>query len=117
MAENDWVEVKKAQIALRRDAEAMRFNTNKRKWSLVDFKSIEPMVEVLEFGAKKYTPDNWKKGFPKEELLESIQRHVAALIDGEENDSDSGLPHIAHIQCNCMFYNYLHRNSKFTIKS
>ena len=40
---------------------ALRHNTGKLKWGLVDFKSLEPMVEVLEFGAKKYAPFNWQK--------------------------------------------------------
>lgn len=40
---------------------ALRYNKNKLKWSYVDFPSLEPMVEVLMFGAEKYAPDNWKK--------------------------------------------------------
>lgn len=32
-----------------------RFNTGKLKWSLVPFRALEPMVEVLMFGAKKYS--------------------------------------------------------------
>lgn len=95
--------------------QGLRYNTSKRKWSLVHFKSLEPMVEVLEFGAKKYSPDNWKKGFPKKEVLESMQRHLAALLDGEENDSESGLPHMGHIQCNAMFYNYMIANPEIKI--
>ena len=39
-----------------------RYNTGKIQWSLVDFDSLEPMVRVLEFGAKKYDAHNWKKG-------------------------------------------------------
>ena len=41
---------------------ADRFNAGKLQWSMVDFKSLEDMVRVLEFGAKKYSRDNWKKG-------------------------------------------------------
>lgn len=85
---------------------ADRHNSGKRKWSLVHFESIEPMVEVLEFGAKKYAPDNWKKGLDKREILESMQRHLAKLMDGEAKDSESGISHMGHIMCNAMFYNY-----------
>jgi len=35
--------------------QALRYNTGKRQWSLVDFKSLESMVEVLEYGENKYT--------------------------------------------------------------
>ena len=83
-----------------------RHNKDKRKWSLVHYKSLEPLVEVLEFGAKKYAPENWKKGLDKKEILESMMRHLTALMDGEENDKESGLHHIGHLMCNAMFYEY-----------
>jgi len=35
--------------------QAMRFNDGKLQWALIDFKQLEGMVRVLEFGAKKYT--------------------------------------------------------------
>lgn len=85
---------------------AIRYNKGKRKWSLVHYKSLEPMIEVLEFGAKKYAPDNWKKGLDKKEILESMQRHLAALMDGEKTDAESRISHMGHIMCNAMFYNY-----------
>ena len=88
------------------DEQAMRFNKGKPKWSLVHFKSLEPMIKVLEFGALKYAPKNWQKPMPLDEILDSMQRHLAALIDGEELDSESKLSHMGHIQANAMFYNY-----------
>ena len=64
------------------------------------------MVEVLEFGAQKYAPDNWKKGLNKKEILDSAMRHLTAVIDGEEIDPESGKSHIGHLMCNAMFYSY-----------
>jgi hypothetical protein len=89
---------------------ALRYNDGKLKWSLVDYKSLEPMIRVLEYGAEKYSPDNWKRGLDKKEILESMMRHLASVLDGEENCPESGLSHIGHIQCNAMFYNYFHRD-------
>ena len=83
-----------------------RFNEGKPRWGLVHFESLVPMIRVLEFGAKKYSPENWKKGLDLREILESMQRHLAALMDGEEIDKESGISHMGHIQCNAMFYNY-----------
>lgn len=88
------------------EAQALRYNSGKRQWNLVDYKSLEPMIKVLEFGAEKYSPDNWKKGMPKEQLLNSAMRHLVALMDGEEIDSESGLPHIGHLMCNAMFISF-----------
>ena len=88
-----------------------RFNEGKPKWSLVHFKSMEPLVRVLEYGAKKYSSDNWKVGLDKKEILESLSRHLFALMDGEELDKESGLSHIGHIQANALFWEY-HNNKK-----
>lgn len=88
-----------------------RYNEGKPKWGLVHYESLVPMIKVLEFGAIKYSPENWKKGLDTKEILESMQRHLAALMDGEELDKESGISHMGHIQCNAMFYNY-HKNKK-----
>lgn len=70
------------------------------------------MIEVLEFGAKKYEPFNWQKGLDPKEVLESLQRHIARLFDGEEIDQESGIHHIGHVMCNAMFYSYMVNNQK-----
>jgi hypothetical protein len=88
---------------------AMRFNEKKLKWSLVDFKSLEDMVRVLEFGAKKYEPENWKKGLYTREIIESMIRHLTEFLNGEDNDIESNLPHTGHILCNAMFLSYMMR--------
>lgn len=85
---------------------ADRFNEGKPKWSLVHYESLVPMIRVLEFGATKYAPFNWQKPMNTTEILESMQRHLAALFDGEIYDKESGVSHMGHIQCNAMFYNF-----------
>lgn len=77
------------------------------------------MIQVLEFGAKKYAPDNWKKGLHQEEILESMIRHLTEMLDQVKQgkpgiDSETGISHIGHIQCNAMFYNYHERNNSFS---
>lgn len=85
---------------------ALRYNQGKPRWSLVHFNSLEPMVKVLMYGADKYAVDNWKKGLDRREILDSMMRHLGALMDGQEVDPESGEYHIGHIMCNCMFYSY-----------
>ena len=86
---------------------ATRHNEGKLRWSLVDFNSFSPMVKVLEFGAKKYGIDNWKKGLYTTQICESMLRHIFAYLDGENLDEDSGLSHIGHIQANSMFLGFM----------
>lgn len=92
------------------DEKALRYNEGKLKWSLVDMKSLEPMVRVLMYGANKYAPHNWKRGLKLTEIYESNQRHWNALMSGEDNDPESGLSHIGHILCNAMFASHMLRH-------
>jgi hypothetical protein len=87
--------------------EGLRYNTGKLKWGLVSWKALAPMVRVLMFGAEKYDDHNWKKGLKYTEVTESLQRHLNAFIEGEENDPESKLSHVGHILCNAMFLSYM----------
>ena len=87
--------------------EGLRYNTGKLKWGLVSWKALAPMVRALMFGAEKYDDHNWKKGLKYTEVTESLQRHLNAFIEGEENDPESKLSHVGHILCNAMFLSYM----------
>lgn len=87
--------------------QALRYNQGKINWSLVDFKSLEPMVDVLAYGTKKYSRDNWRIGMPATQIIESMLRHTFALLKGEKLDNESLCKHIGHIQCNAMFLAYV----------
>lgn len=97
------------QALIDRDKQALRYNQGKVQWSLVDYKSIEPMVRVLEYGCFKYSKDNWKKGMPASQIIESMLRHTFKLLEGELVDPESGIEHVGHIQCNAMFLAYVLR--------
>ena len=84
----------------------LRYNEGKPRWSLVHYASLVPLVRALEYGATKYDIDNWKKGMEPRKVLESLQRHVAALSDGETHDAESNVSHIGHILANAMIYSY-----------
>lgn len=100
-----------------REEKAMRYNEGKLNWELVDWNSLEPMVEVLMFGAEKYAPDNWKKPMDPQKILESLFRHYKAISNALKesdytdrelmlNDPESTLPHVGHLLCNAMFLCY-----------
>ena len=72
--------------------------------SVYDLRAFEDMAKVLDYGAKKYSRDNWKKGYiNKFSAADSLYRHLRQLIIGEKYDEESGLSHIGHIMCNIMF--------------
>lgn len=88
--------------------QAMRFNDNKPQLSyLLDaMPALKDMVEVMEFGSRKYARNNWRLGFPKDKLLDSMLRHIDAFYSGEDIDPESGKSHVGHIMCNAMFLAY-----------
>jgi hypothetical protein len=55
---------------------------------------------------------NWQKGLKTTEICESLLRHTFAYLNGEDNDKESGISHIGHIQCNAMFLAYMHKHRK-----
>jgi hypothetical protein len=87
--------------------EGLRYNSNKTKWGLVPFSALTPMVEVLEFGAEKYEALNWMKGLSIREICESLLRHTFAFMEGEDKDSESGISHVGHMQCNTLFLGWM----------
>jgi len=84
-----------------------RENEGKLRWSLVSFTALAPMVRVLMFGSEKYDDHNWKKGLKYTEIIESLQRHIIAFLEGEDDDPESKLSHIGHMFCNVMFLSYM----------
>lgn len=85
-------------------AEGTKFDSGKPRMDLLDSEAIMELSKVLEFGATKYRPDqNWRGGIGIQRLMASLLRHAFAFLGGEDNDSETGLSHIAHAMCNCMF--------------
>ena len=68
---------------------------------------IPPSAEILEsavlaIGAQKYGPFLWRQAGAKAKVyISAAKRHLAQWFDGEDNDSESGVSHLAHVRA-CM---------------
>jgi hypothetical protein len=84
---------------------ATKYDEGKRDWSLLPLDSVEEIVKVLEFGAKKYAAHNWSNngGFKYTRVLNATLRHIFAFMRGEDLDPETGLSHLAHAGCNILF--------------
>lgn len=61
------------------------------------------ITAVMEFGAKKYGPFNWRdKAIPTRTYIAAMQRHMDEYESGVDRASDSRLPHLAHIAASCI---------------
>lgn len=83
--------------------EGMKFDGDKTRMDLLDAGAIEQLAQVLTFGARKYAAHNWRKGISKSRLIAAALRHLFAYLAGDDKDPESGLSHVAHAMCCCMF--------------
>ena len=79
----------------------------KIRWSLIPFKALEHVVNVLNFGATtKYAANNWKEVPKKAPYLDACIRHWTKYLDGEELDPECKENHLACVICNALFLLY-----------
>ncbi|RWM27899.1 MAG: hypothetical protein EOR77_30740 [Mesorhizobium sp.] len=96
-------------------AEMLRYNQGKLRLSLLPTSFIralshnlggaliEETTRVLEFGAEKYSPNNWRTSGSWIKVFDSALRHAFKFACGEEYDQESGLHHLGHLGCNLAF--------------
>lgn len=71
-------------------------DAGKPRICLVPMEFIEQTAQALGFGANKYGDYNYRKGLKHSRIIDSAFRHLMAYTKGEDNDPESGLPHLAH---------------------
>lgn len=76
----------------------------KDRWDLLPTKAVRAVVKVLTFGAKKYAPENWRKvPDARRRYYAAALRHLTAWWEGETDDPETGLHHLAHAACCIIF--------------
>ncbi|KQW00062.1 hypothetical protein ASC87_19945 [Rhizobacter sp. Root1221] len=77
---------------------------------MVELLPPEALLEIAKaftFGAKKYSANNWRKGFKWMRVTGALLRHVYAWMRGEKADPESGLSHLAHAgACLCFLLTF-----------
>jgi hypothetical protein len=76
----------------------------KLRWDLLPIEPIREVVRVLTYGAKKYSPHNWKH-VPNavEEYYAAMMRHVTEWRLGVHVDPETNIHHLAHAMCDAAF--------------
>lgn len=74
-----------------------KHDTGKPAFDLIPPLAEQELARVLEFGARKYSPDNWRR-VPdlRQRYTGAALRHINAMRRGELRDPESGLLHAAH---------------------
>ncbi len=82
--------------------EALKKDQDKPRVDLVPGNSVIAAARAFTFGAKKYSPWNWMKGFEWLRLFGAVLRHLFAWAAGEKKDPESGLCHLDHALASLM---------------
>lgn len=81
----------------------VKYDQDKLPMHLLDRTALEAVAGVLQHGAVKYAPENWRGGIEYTRLIGAAMRHLHALNDCEDYDPESGHLHAAHAMCCLMF--------------
>jgi len=82
---------------------ATKHDAAKPRFSLVPPHALTALTAVMEYGATKYAPHDWKKGMDYTRCFDAAIRHLRAWQAGQDIDPESGLQHLAHAMANCAF--------------
>lgn len=84
-------------------AHAHKLDANKPRTDLLSPVALLGISTVLEYGARKYAQNNWRKGLAWGRIIGALLRHTFLFMQGQDIDEESGLPHVDHIACCAMF--------------
>ena len=96
--------------------EFMKFDSAKLRYELIPPSTTFALSRVLTYGARKYKPNNWKKG-DIERYTGAAMRHFEAWRNGEKLDAESGLPHLEHLLTNVAFLVELDEHAQSTTEA
>ncbi len=80
-----------------------KHDQGKTCFSLLPTAALAQIADVLAFGAEKYERDNWQHVDPPSRYIDAALRHIYAHCEGEREDFESGLTHLAHAGACIMF--------------
>jgi len=89
---------------------SIKYDKGKPEVAHAPTKEIEQIIEVMDFGAAKYDRNNWRGGMEWSRYGSAALRHIFAWLRGEQNDSESGLHHLAHACCCLLFLMWYENN-------
>lgn len=91
----------------------MKYDNDKPRHSLLPKGTVNAVINVLEFGAKKYEADNWQKvDNAKERYYNAAMRHIDRWWNGEKRDPETNIHHLAHAATSLFFLIWFDENGE-----
>jgi hypothetical protein len=71
------------------------------RFDLIPFEALTELATIYGIGAKKYSDDNWRKGYAWRLSLGAMFRHLALWVLGQSYDAETGRHHLMHAAWHC----------------
>lgn len=81
----------------------VKFDEGKLPWHLLPPDALDAVLDVLAYGAHKYSERNWEKGMDWNRPFSALMRHMWAYWRGEDYDKETGMLHTAHAAACILF--------------
>ena len=81
----------------------VKSDTDKVRWRFLPLSVIRDVAFVLDFGAKKYGEDNWKRCDDWDRYYDALMRHIDDWRSGTTEDPDTGKHPLIHAIC-CLIF-------------
>jgi hypothetical protein len=71
--------------------------TKPERYDLIPIGALSQVAKLYGRGAQKYAAHNWRKGYEWSKSYAALQRHATQFWNGEDNDAEMDLPHMASV--------------------
>lgn len=71
--------------------------TKPERYDLIPVGALAKVAALYGRGAAKYAAHNWRKGYEWSKSYAALQRHATQFWNGEDNDAEMDLPHMASV--------------------
>lgn len=71
--------------------------TRAARFDLLPWDQLWKVAELYAYGANKYEDRNWERGYAFSLSIAALMRHMAKFVQGEDDDPESGCPHMASV--------------------
>lgn len=85
-------------------------NAKDERFNYINWTFQAEVARVHHFGASKYSPWNWQKGYEWSLSFDALMRHIISFWTGQEHDEETGLHHLAHADWHLGVLHHFHTN-------
>lgn len=71
--------------------------TKPERYDLIPVGALAQVAALYGRGAAKYAAHNWRRGYEWSKSYAALQRHATQFWNGEDNDAEMDLPHMASV--------------------